>query len=267
MKKLDVSAVTSSIGLPVKSGSLSHVQAAYQEALGELAKAIAGTGYDPTKVYILNGCANTGSGSNYVISAGSVFFNGEVYLVDATSFTISGPNVAVGLRTLTFFTAANADPVQFTDGITRTIHQIWKIVPQSGLSGSGAGNYLDWVQLNLNIPTIDLTGTGQANITGTYPNINVDVPVVALEVLAKGITPVGDVPTGGVAVPINFSSSVPTSAYTVVGGVKSNSSNHLSDSAVSWCWYNPTTAGFTAFISETVGATQDVSISWAAIKL
>lgn len=148
MKKLDVSAVTTTTGLPVKSGSLEHIQSAYQEAISEALKSVIGFDYDPTKVYLLFGCENSGSGNNYNVSAGSVFFNGEVYLVPAAVFTISNPNVAVGVIQTSFFSGVNADPVEFTDGTPRNIHQIRQIVLQAGLSGSGAGNYLDWRRAN-----------------------------------------------------------------------------------------------------------------------
>lgn len=147
MKKIDVSAVTSSIGFPVKSGSLTHIQSAYQEAIAELGKAIAGSSYASDKAYILNGCVNGGSGGNYVISAGAVLFNGEVYLVDAAAFATTGSNVAVGVISTTFFAASNADPVEFTDGVLRNVHQIRKIVLQAGLSGSGIANYLDFIDV------------------------------------------------------------------------------------------------------------------------
>lgn len=147
MKRIDTSAVTGSTGMPLKSGSVEHLQSAYGEAIGELAKGVVGSPYDPTKVYILNGLVNIGVHPNYNISAGSVFFNGEVYLVPAATFTVAGPNVSVGVITTSFFSAVNADPVEFTDGVPRSIHQIRRIILQSGLSGSGAGNFLNFVDV------------------------------------------------------------------------------------------------------------------------
>lgn len=267
MRKLDVSAITAAIGLPVKSGTLSHVQLAYQEALGEIVKAITGYGYDPTKVYVLNGCVNSGSGSNYVISAGSVFFNGEVFLVDATSFTISGPNVAVGIKTLTYFTATNADPVQFTDGATRTIHQIWKIVPQAGLSGSGAADYANWVQMSLNIPKVNLTGTGLADVTGTYPNINVDVTLPPSGVLASGVLNIGDISSSGTNMNVVFGTAIATNNYIVTGGIISAGSNMFIDTTVVWTWKNPTVGGFNIEFAETQPQVQNVKFGWAVIAL
>ncbi len=159
MRKLDTSAVSGTVGLPLKAGSLVHIQLAYQEAISALGKALAGSAYDPTKMYVLNGCVNSGSGNNYNISAGSVFYNGEMYLVDAAVFSVSGANVAVGIVPnppgntigLSFFSDVTADPVQFTDGIDRNVHQIRKCVVQPGLSGSGAANYLDWIDVNRRI--------------------------------------------------------------------------------------------------------------------
>lgn len=148
MKKLDTSAISASTGFPVKSGTLQHIQAAYTEALAESIKAMIGLGYDPTKVYILGGLINSGTGLTYNITAGSVFFNGEVYIVPAFAGTIVGPNVLVGIITTTFFSAVNADPVQFTDGVPRNVHQIRQIVLQSGLSGSGTANYTDFLKGN-----------------------------------------------------------------------------------------------------------------------
>lgn len=271
MRNLNVSNVSASIGLPVKSGTLIHLQLAYREVLAGIGKAITGTGYDPTKVYILNGCVNSGSGSNYNISAGVVFFNGEVYLVDAATFTISGPNVAVGIVTKTYFTGANADPVQFTDGVTRTIHEIWKMVPQSGLSGSGAANFLSWVQLNLNIPTLELTGTGLADVTGTYPNINVDVPAPTPPYLAKGITHIGDVL--GASNPLDahaivFGTPLGTSSYMVIGSIISNGTgSRPQDSSITFSTYAYTTAGFTAHFNEYATGVQDVSLAWIIVPL
>lgn len=145
MRKLDVSAITISNAMPLKSGPFTHLQLAYQEAIAQAIVGWIGSTYDSTKVYRLSGVVNSGSGSNYIISAGAVFFNGEVYLVDTSTFTISGSNVAVGTIVTTYFSGVEADPQDFTDGVPRNIHQIRKIVYAAALSGSGAGNFDDIV--------------------------------------------------------------------------------------------------------------------------
>ncbi len=148
MKKIDLSSVTTTTGLPIKSGSFTHLQSAYQEAIASAVRAIIfGSLYDPEKAYILHGCVNSGSGTSFVISAGAVFFDGEVYQVDAATFTADGSNVPVGTITTTFFSAGNADPVSFTDGVSRNVHQIRRVVFAAGLSGSGDFNFSDAVDL------------------------------------------------------------------------------------------------------------------------
>lgn len=147
MKKLDISPIAPGIALYLKGGTLQFLQLAYQEALSELVTSRIGSVYDSTKGYILNGCINTGSGSSYVISAGSVFFNGEVFLVDAATFTLSGSNVAEGIITTTQY-VTDADPAGFTDGVSRNIHNIRKIVFQNGLSGSGAFDFNNGINLS-----------------------------------------------------------------------------------------------------------------------
>jgi hypothetical protein len=148
MRKLDVSAISISNAMPFKAGTFEHIQFAYQEAIAELGKALFNGNYDPTKVYILSGVINSGSGSNYDVSAGAVFYNGEIFLVDAVAFTISGSNVAVGTITTTFYAnGVRADGVDFTDGITRNIHQIRKMVYGPALAGSGDGDFEDLVNL------------------------------------------------------------------------------------------------------------------------
>lgn len=150
MKKLNLSAVTNTIGFPTKSGTWDHVQSAYKEAIDSAVRAIVfGSLYDATKAYILWGCNVTGTDPGArTVSAGAVFFNGEVYLVDSASFSTSGLQKIVGTITTTYFAAGNADPVQFTDGVNRNVHEIRKVVFAAGLSGSGDFNYDDAVNMN-----------------------------------------------------------------------------------------------------------------------
>jgi hypothetical protein len=165
MRKIDVSHIGSTVGMPVKSGTLVHLQLAYQEALNALAQSQIGSNYDSSKVYILYGCVNSGSGSTFTISAGAVFYNGEVYLVDAVSFTASG--TAVGTIGTTHF-GTNADPVTFTDSSTASVHQIRKMVIADATSGSGVADYVNWITRNGWIEsTAALTGVSFAGVTGS----------------------------------------------------------------------------------------------------
>jgi len=182
--------------MPIKGGTLYHLQQAYKEAIAEAAKGFIGPGYNPGIMYILNGVNNSGSGSNFNISAGSVFYAGEIYLVDAAVFTAGGSLTAVASLDVTYYTGTEADGVEFTDGIVRNVHEIRKIKFQAGSIGSGLSNYYDCVRINANIPQLNLTGGGIATIGGTYPNLSVNVPAPPSPgsvVLQSGFIPIGDI--------------------------------------------------------------------------
>lgn len=145
MRKIDETKITSDKSMFFKQGTWTHLQKAYQEPISEIIKSMIGSNYSATKMYVLNGCVNSGSGSSFVISAGSVFYGGEVYLVDATTFTTSGSDVAVATITTTNNTTDySADPCEFSDGSLENVHNIRKIVIASGASGSGTKNYADF---------------------------------------------------------------------------------------------------------------------------
>lgn len=147
MKKIATSDITTTAGLPIKSGTLDHLQASYQDILAAICRNLVGAEFDPGTIYVLYGCVNSGSGSSFVISAGAVFFNGEVYLVDAVSFVTSGGNVPTGILSETVVLAANADPVQFTDGSSHNVHVNIQFAIIAAASGTGI-DFSNWVYVN-----------------------------------------------------------------------------------------------------------------------
>jgi hypothetical protein len=187
MRKLKTSDITTSIAMPIKSGTLDHIQAAYTEAVAEAVKGVVGPNYNSGTMYILNGLVNTGSFPTYNISAGSVFYDGEVYLVDAANFTLAGSQVAVAKIVTTQLSGVNADAVQFTDGIPRNVHDIRKVVLSADLAGSGISNYVSAVRINVNIPQLNLTAGAGISVTGTYPNLQVASTLENPVILATSI--------------------------------------------------------------------------------
>lgn len=183
--------------MPIKSGTLDHVQAAYAEAIAEAVKSVVGNSYSNSVMYILNGLVNSSSHPTYNLSAGSVFFNGEVYLVDAVNFTVTGSNIAVCSIVTTQFIGTNADGVQFTDGVTRNVHDIRKVAISAALGGSGISNYVDGQRINSNRPDANIiAGTG-IGVSGSYPNITVTntAPAQPSPVLAYRKVFLGDLNT------------------------------------------------------------------------
>lgn len=168
MRNLKLTDITTGVGMPLKSGSLTHVQLAYKEAFENLTKSVIGNCYDNTKGYVIYGCVNTGSGSSYNISAGAIFYQGEIYLVDATTFTTSGSNVPVCTITTTYYTGTEADQVEFTDSVLRNVHEIRKIVIASGASGSGTVNYANLITNEFVYYDINSTDVTINAGTGTF---------------------------------------------------------------------------------------------------
>jgi hypothetical protein len=162
MKKIITTDITNSVGMPIKSGTLDHLQSAYQEALDSIVRQLTGA-YDSSKVYVLNGCENSGTGGDYNISAGAVFYNGEIFIVPSASFTPSG--TAVANIDTSYFTSSIADPVEFTDGTPRSVHEIRQIVITDATSGSGVSDYDDFIQLGVKNETISVLS---ANYTITF---------------------------------------------------------------------------------------------------
>lgn len=149
MRTLSTSNITSTAQMPIKSGTLDHIQLAYQEAFTALANSIIHRLPDNANFYILYGCVNSGSGLNYIISAGAIYYNGEVFLVDATTFTATSGQVAVGNIAITQY-GVNADPVTFSNGSSYNVHNVRKIVFASGVSGSGICDLANALQ----VPTV-----------------------------------------------------------------------------------------------------------------
>lgn len=160
MRKLSTTNITNSTGMPVKGGTLQHLQLSYQEAFNAIARNLIGRDIDNTRGYILFGVINTGTVSAMNVTAGAIFYAGEVYLVDAFSLNVTQAAVS-SVQTSYFQT--NADPVTFTDGVQRNVHEVRKLIFTDGASGSGLFDFGNMV--NTLLP---LKNTQQATLPATY---------------------------------------------------------------------------------------------------
>jgi len=137
--------------------------------------------------YVLNGMLNIGSGLNYIISSGSVFDpnTGEVFLCDGNTFTASVGQVAVVSLVTTQY-STYADPVTFTDGVTRNVHNIRKIQVTAGTAGgSGTTDYIcDYSDLVFNRFAIpEIASQSEVN-TGTN-DVKIVTPLTLATLLAN----------------------------------------------------------------------------------
>lgn len=152
MKILNISDISSSNAMPVKSGTLQFLQDAHKETVAGLITNILPNPISGT-VYIISGCVNSGTGSVYNISAGVIYYNGEIFNFDGASFTLTGlQKTYARIETTQYIT--NADPVQFTDGVNRNVHNIRKFVVENTITSSGLPEFINFVT----VPSSSLRG-------------------------------------------------------------------------------------------------------------
>jgi hypothetical protein len=148
MKKIKTTDIIAGSAMPLKSGSLNHLQSANQEGIFSLAQSElfqrngVSAGYaNPQALY---GLGYTIVGSTWAIESGCLVFGTEMYLCDGTlGISLGVGQVVVGTITTTYLTATNADPVVFSDSTSNNVHEIRKIVWSAGTSGSGSFNFTD----------------------------------------------------------------------------------------------------------------------------
>ena len=139
---------------------MAFIQASNKEAFANTVIGRIGNTYSTSVMYILFGCINTGTGSNYIISAGAVFFNGEIYTVDAVNFTAASTAVATVTDT------SNGDIRLFSDNTTKPVTRIRKVVIANGVSGSGDSDFSNFFLLRKNSAYANLAGFTKSIGTG-----------------------------------------------------------------------------------------------------
>ena len=266
----DVSAVTDSAQIPIKQGTLQFLQDMNTERFAALIIALIGPSYTTSTVYVLSGVVNTGSETNYIISSGAAFYNGEVFLIDPATFTVTGGNVAVFNIGVTQYTT-NADPVTFTDTTIHNVHNIRKLVVSGAASGSGIADYSATFfmsffipsQVNLMAPTATPYVGNQLQIIGAYPNLTFYVPPAGNlnPVLYAGSWNLGDADTGaGLDTIITFP-TLSTSNYYVMGTMIGQGTPNT-DTSIIWTIRNRTSSQFTIHCREFIAGVQDLAFEF-----
>lgn len=283
MRILDTTPITDAAELPIKSGTLQFLQDANKELFLAVVQALLSPSYNPAIMYVLYGCVNSGAGSTYNISSGVVLWQGELFYVDATNFAATITNTAICTLGITQYVGngVNADPVQFTDMTEKNVHDIRKIVITQGASGSGLADYSTLTFCNFVIPPqLALTASGPiggvpnaAQVLGAYPNQEIFVPgnnnlgaVVAL-----GTAALGDVPSGGVTIPIVFPGGPLTGVVTYqVQLTLVSTGGHPNDdisASVGVIQSTQSLTGFSFRAQEWFGTTQSLQVNWICFKM
>lgn len=266
MKILSITPISNVSQMPLKKGTLQFIQDAHKETTASTWKALIGSQYNPSAIYIIAGGLNTGQYPNYIIAAGIAFYNEEIFDFDAANFSVTPPNVAVFNISQTQY-LDEADPVTFTDKTVRNIHNIRRLQITQGASGSGIANLSQGSYLNFAIPPqLNLSATGSAALSGVYPNLVIDVPLNANRnpVIYSGTYNVGDVGnvnTGGSVFTIPFSAPLATASYFVMGSIVSNG-NPTVDSICTWSVHSRTVNNFIFNIQEFTGGVQNIAFEF-----
>lgn len=173
-KQLITTNITSTAQMPIRKMTLDHLQEAQQEDMRALARHV-GTddaGGTPGTVAkdILYGLQATIVGSAFSCNRGAVYTGGEIYLVNASSFTIGGGQYPIFVLDTSY---ASGDPTEFTDSNSHNIHRIRTLRVISGTTGTTgyAGTFSDYT--NKNLPAI-VAATNNVNVptgvTKSYKN-------------------------------------------------------------------------------------------------
>jgi hypothetical protein len=148
MKKIKTTDIIVGSAMPLKSGSLDHLQSANQEGIFSLSQSElfqrGGVVAGYTAPQAMYGLGYTVSGANWGIESGMLVFGSEMFLCDTVvTINLGVGEVVIGTITTTYLTATNADPVVFSDATSNNVHEIRKIVWSAGVSGSADFDFLD----------------------------------------------------------------------------------------------------------------------------
>jgi hypothetical protein len=151
-----------------KQPYLKQTHAHYNDMIDELTKAFGETIVsDSSSVTILWGCVNTGTGTGIgnsaIISAGAVYYNGEIYQVPA----FSTASIVNGLKGTITTTYPIIDPITFSDSTSHYVHQIKTIVISDAVS-AGIFNFNNWYSIKNEWKSYTLTNSDVASSSGTF---------------------------------------------------------------------------------------------------
>lgn len=140
MNKIITTAVVDpSIQQPFTTKSLDFLQNKDQVFADAIAKCLAPYSYDNGDPIVLAGCERSGTGTPYTYAFGFVYWNNEIFAFDGGNATIT----TTDSFKLAVTNDPTADPLTFTDGIARNVHNIRKLVPVDTSVGGTAFLYSD----------------------------------------------------------------------------------------------------------------------------
>jgi hypothetical protein len=191
MKKLVTSNIVEGVRqLGAVKAFFEHMESAYLTAIGDIVVGLSASSSVPVSLY---GVVNSGSGSNFNISAGAIVHNGEVFTIPAFSGNAPGAQVP------TLRLVETKQQLVYTDGSNQDTLNTRTYVWQFGAAGSGLANFSDVVTLKQRINSNLLDVPGQIN---TAVNALVGAAPGALDTLNELAAALGNNP--------NFATTITT---------------------------------------------------------
>lgn len=277
MKQLNVSTITDSSQLPIKSGTLQFLQDMNSELFKGIMIALIGPGYNAGTVYILSGAGNTGTAPAYNIATGFAFYNGELFYIPASAFTVSGGNTAIFsiLTTQYAGNGVNADPVTFTDASVQNIHNIRQLQVTGG--ASGAINYSAAINisfaipamLNLTAPLVAPYADNVLQLIGDYPNYKLYVPSPSTNnfpIVDGDNQNLGSLVSGGSVFTINFHSARPNTNYLFFAMAVSGDAT-AQQGGISFIVRSKGLSSVQLWVYPAISVFTDISLDWYIIQL
>lgn len=156
------------------------MEAGVQEGIANTIIGLIGSGYSASTPYVLFGCVRSGpadgSAGTVAITAGAIFYNGEVYTVPAVGILLTSGQYVIGNITLTYGTAE-----LLKDGTSTNVQQIRQIAFTGGASGSGNFNQAASVPYNGVYGWIAIGATGAPVFTNSWVNNTSGLQVARLK--------------------------------------------------------------------------------------
>lgn len=143
MRKFITTNIVTPTKAPITEKALRHINEMVGEPINSLVKSMIGS-YTTNDLIILEGCSLTVTGSapgnsTAVLAAGTIYYNGEVYLVDANaSLTTTNPQTYTWVNDND--TVDSVD-TKFTNNVDYEFLSIRKLKLIAAAAGSGLANY------------------------------------------------------------------------------------------------------------------------------
>lgn len=219
MRKIDTTKIVDPTSQqPFTGKSLNFLQESMLEVMGAAIKAKIGKNYSATTLYVLDRCKKTAA----VIDNGYVFYGGEIFSfigADTTAFA----NVPVISFQQPYDTTI--DPIMFSDGVNKYVHELPQFYISDGTSGSTAyGDYDSIVFVNgaydtlvspadITIPSglLKITGSEWTSPVGVKCNVKVTVECTAEVVWATN---------GRLGMTLNVTNDTAATNYATMGFVQ-----------------------------------------------